>query len=87
MFTAFANLGVMYAQAQGVPQDLIQAHMWFHLAAANGDEGSAERCDILAIKMTPAQIAEAQERARGVEANEQITRLETPQPLRYCPPH
>ena len=53
----------MYAQAQGVPQDLIRAYMWFHLAAANGDEGSAERCEILAIKMTPAQIAEAQERA------------------------
>ena len=61
--TAFANLGVMYAQAQGVPQDLIQAYMWFHLAAANGDEGSAERCEVLAIKMTSAQIGEAQERA------------------------
>lgn len=60
---AFANLGVMYAQAQGVPQDLIQAYTWFLLAATTGDEGSAERRDLLAIKMTPAQIAEAQERA------------------------
>jgi uncharacterized protein len=60
---AFANLGEMYAQAQGVPQDFIQAYMWFHLAAANGNESSAERRDILAMKMTPAQIAEAQERA------------------------
>lgn len=63
--TAFANLGKMYAQAQGVPQDLIQAYMWFLLAAENGDESSAEQRDLLAVKMTPAQIAEAQERARA----------------------
>jgi len=61
---AFANLGLMYEQAQGVPQDFIQAHMWFHLAAANGDEFSAERRDVLEMKMTSAQIAEAQKRAR-----------------------
>jgi len=61
---AFAKLGLMYAEAQGVRQDFIQAHMWFQLAAATGDEYSAERRDILAMKMTPAQITEAQERAR-----------------------
>ena len=61
--TAFAQLGVMYAEARGVPQDFIQAYMWFLLAATNGDESSAERRDILATRMTSAQIAEAQERA------------------------
>jgi uncharacterized protein len=61
---AFAKLGLMYAEAQGVPQDFIQAHMWAYLAAANGDENSAERLDILAKQMTPAQITEAQKRAR-----------------------
>jgi Sel1 repeat-containing protein len=63
--TAFKNLGVMYAEAQGVPQDSIQAYMWFLLAATHGDENSAERCRVLAIKMTSAQIAEAEERARA----------------------
>ena len=63
--TAFANLGTMYAQAQGVPQDFVQAYMWFVLAATNGDESSAERRDLLATKMTSAQIAEAQERAQA----------------------
>lgn len=62
---AVANLGVMYAEAQGVPQDLLQAYMWFLIAAANGNESSAERRDLLATKMTPTQIAEAQERARA----------------------
>lgn len=63
--SAFANLGVMYAQGQGVPQDSIQAYMWFLLAATHGDESSVERYDTLAKQMTPAQIAEAQERARA----------------------
>jgi TPR repeat protein len=61
--TAFMNLGVMYAEAQGVPQDSIQAYMWFLLAASHGDENGAERCRALAIKMTSAQITEAEERA------------------------
>ena len=63
--TAFANLGAMYAQGKGVPQDFIQAYMWFVLAATNGDDSSAERRDLLATKMTSAQIAEAQERAQA----------------------
>jgi TPR repeat protein len=62
---AYANLGAMYAEAQGVPQDVIQAYTWFFLAAENGDENSARRRDLLAVKMNPAQIAEAQERARA----------------------
>jgi TPR repeat protein len=62
---AFVNLGDMYARGQGVPQDFIQAYMWFVLAATNGDENGAEKRDLLVAKMTPAQIAEAQERAQA----------------------
>jgi TPR repeat protein len=61
---AFANLGAMYAEANGVPQDMVQAYTWFLLAAENGDENSAQKRDLLAAKMNPAQIAQAQERAR-----------------------
>jgi uncharacterized protein len=61
---AFAKLGQMYQEGQGVPEDFVQAYMWFQLAAANGEAPSAERRDILAAKMTYAQIAEAQKRAR-----------------------
>ncbi len=28
------NLGVMYKNGQGVPQDHVQAHMWYNLAAS-----------------------------------------------------
>jgi TPR repeat protein len=59
------NLGVMYAKGRGVPQDDVQAHMWFNLAAAQGDEDGKQGRDLVAGKMTPQQIAQAQELARN----------------------
>ena len=58
------NLGFMYDTGQGVPQDFVQAHMWFNLAAANGNANAAKNRDEVAAKTTPAQIAEAQKLAR-----------------------
>ena len=62
------NLGVMYNNGQGVPQDYIQAHMWANLAAAvaTGEDQKrrAKLRDEIAAKMTPEQIAEAQRLAR-----------------------
>ncbi len=45
-------------------QDYVQAHMWYSLAAAQGEKEASKGRDILAEKMTPAQIAEAQKLAR-----------------------
>lgn len=64
-------LGGMYILGLGVPQDYVQAHLWYNLAAAGSlpedadhrKMAAAER-DKLAAKMTPAQIAEAQRLAR-----------------------
>ncbi len=53
----------MYYNSQGVVQDYVQAHMWFNLAGAQGDKQAAKNRDIVAKRMTPAQIAEAQRRA------------------------
>ena len=58
------NLGVMYEKGQGVPQDYVQAHKWWNLAAVAGDKEAIKNRDIVAGKMTPAQIAEAQKLAR-----------------------
>ena len=59
------NLGVMYAKGQGVTQEYyMQAHMWWNLAAVNGDADAINNLDFVAAKMTPAQIAEAQKLAR-----------------------
>ena len=58
------NLGVMYANGQGVPQDYIQASMWVNLAAAQGQEEAVKGREILTKEMTSNQIAEAQRLAR-----------------------
>ncbi len=54
------NLGPMYGEGHGVTRDYVQAHMWFNLAAAQGNELARKNRDIVADKMTPAQITEAQ---------------------------
>ncbi len=58
------NLGVMYANGQGVPQDYLFAHMWGNLAASHGHEDAVKLRDKIATKMTPDQLAEAQRLAR-----------------------
>ena len=58
------NLGVMYANGQGVAQDYVKAHMWSDIVAIDGSsKKAAPNRDIIAAKMTPAQIARAQELA------------------------
>ena len=58
------TLGVFYDNGLGVPQDRVTSYMWFSLSAAQGREGAAAFRDLIARRMTPAQIAEAQKRAR-----------------------
>ena len=64
MKTRSINLGVMYVQRQGVPQDYVQTHLWYNLAGVGGSDMAAKSRDIVAAKMTPAQIAEAQRLAK-----------------------
>ena len=56
----------MYEDGRGVPQDYVRAHMWFNLAAsgASGHDWMIKYRDLVAAKMTPDQIAEAQRMAR-----------------------
>ena len=58
------NLGVLYDNGLGVPLDKVRAYVWFTLSAAQGREGAATFRDLIARRMTPAQIAEAQKLAR-----------------------
>ena len=66
--TAQYNLGVMYGAGRGVPQDNVEAHMWLNLAAARLSGADRERTvatrDRIAERMTPADLSEAQRRAR-----------------------
>ena len=65
------NLGLMYAKGLGVQQDYVEAHKWFNLAVLRRPASEKEKRDqavkhrdLLAARMTPAQITEAQKRAR-----------------------
>ncbi len=63
------NLGVMHRSGQGVPQDYVQAHMWFNLAAfrllpGKGFNAAIQERNLVAELMTSAQIAKAQKLAR-----------------------
>ena len=63
------NLGLAYAQGQGVPQDNVNAHMWFNLATARfpdsrGRDLAVSNRDVVANKLTPEQLTQAQNLAR-----------------------
>ncbi len=67
--TLLLPMGGRYHNGKGVPQDYVQAHMWYNLAASKFPPGEdrdkwVKSRDIVAKKMTPAQISEAQKLAR-----------------------
>lgn len=59
--------GVMYTLGRGVPKDYVRAHMWLNLAVSNGSSEAGKLREMIAKKMTPSQIAKAQEMARECE--------------------
>jgi S1-C subfamily serine protease len=58
------ELGAAYFNGDGVPQDYVEAHMWFNLASAQGHKSAKENLPIVEQSMTPQQIAQAQQLAR-----------------------
>lgn len=64
-------LGGLYASGKGVPQDYVEAYKWYNLAASGSTiasnrrnrDNATEMRDLVAARMTPAQIAEGQKRA------------------------
>ena len=65
------NMGWMYYDGEGIPQDYLEAHKWFNLAASRSTgedvEKHGEARELVAKKMTPDQVAEAQRLAREWE--------------------
>ena len=58
------KLGLIYATGQGGATDLVQAHMWFNLAASRGSDAAKESRRELSSMMSAHEIADAQKRAR-----------------------
>lgn len=66
---AQANLGVLYASGTGVSEaDLVQAYVWFTLAADQGNEPAHRNLSIAAERMTADQVTEAERRAKEMLA-------------------
>jgi TPR repeat protein len=58
------KLALAYYTGRGVIQDNVYAHMWWNIAASNGDTDAVNNRDILVKQMTPADISTAQNLAR-----------------------
>ena len=64
--SASALGGRQVANGQGVPQDNVQAYMWYALSAASygnvpqSRDRALKNRDLVAQRMNPAQVAEAQ---------------------------
>ncbi len=74
---AQVTLGTIYADGvKGViPKDYPQALMWFIFAASQGDLEAIRLRDSMAMRMTPAQITEAQRLAREFKPETAYTKL------------
>jgi TPR repeat protein len=57
-------LGSMYEDGDGVPQDIVLAHMWYNISAAHGSSDAAHARRRLERDLTPEQVAEAQRLTR-----------------------
>ena len=71
---AMVAKGMAYADGIGLPQDYVEAHKWYNVAAPRTKYGDIrndimKRRDDLSLKMTTAQISEAQKLARDWKPN------------------
>jgi TPR repeat protein len=71
---AMVAMGMAYADGIGVPQDYVEAHKWYNVAAPRTNYGDIrndimKRREDLSLKMTTAQISEAQKLARDWKPN------------------
>ena len=62
---AMLALGRVFAKGLGAPQNDVEAHKWFNLAASRGEAAVLEERHAVAARMTPQQVAEAQTRAQA----------------------
>ncbi len=62
------NMAVMYHLGLGVAPDLARAHMWYALSHEAGFARAAAVRDMIAQRLSPAQLAKAHRRARAWRA-------------------
>ena len=57
---AHYNLGLMYDNGQGVIQNYARAHMWWNIAASQGNKNALDNRDKVAKDRTASQIEKVQ---------------------------
>ncbi len=57
------DLGALYGAGKGVKRDYLEAYKWMNICGAKGNGGCIAQRDLLAKKLKPAQIAQAQRQA------------------------
>jgi len=62
------NLAVLYENGMGVGKDLQTAYKWLILAAKSGDKDAAARRDAIKAKLSPEQVATADDEASSWQA-------------------
>ena len=63
------NLGLMLANGIGTSQDRVEAYKWFMLSGSDDAIAATTEMQAIAPRMTPTEIAQAQERAELWRAN------------------
>ncbi|WEX09092.1 peptidoglycan-binding protein [Chelativorans sp. AA-79] len=58
------NLGILATKGVGIPVDLVEAYKWFDIVARTGDDDAAAKRDEIAKTMAPADLAQAQGKAK-----------------------
>ena len=61
----------MYDNGRGVPRDYVSALMWWNIASASGQKDAQRDRELVAKRMTPDQITEAQRMVREWKATHQ----------------
>jgi len=54
------DLGALYGAGKGVKRDFVEAYKWMNICAGAGNAGCASQKELLAKKLKPAQITQAQ---------------------------
>jgi TPR repeat protein len=57
---AQVNLGVMYYQGDGVPENYLTAYFWLSVSAAQGAQTAKDNIEIIKNKLTNEQVAQGQ---------------------------
>ncbi len=74
------NLGAMYGGGKGVKRDYVQAYKWLNVCAAKGDQKCVAQRDLVAQKLKPKQLAEAQRLASAFKPKQEPGKSEPDNP-------